>query len=92
MGKTVGGHRPTLTDKRTPRALYPRGPLRHGHGDGEGIGRLFAPPFGVCSYAAGAIGRIDPNLGIRPIMAYLFTMRVGLVVVAAFPWVFTGFL
>ena len=38
-----------------------------------GIG-LFAPPFGVGFYAAGAIGRIDPNLGIRPIMAYLLAM------------------
>jgi tripartite ATP-independent transporter DctM subunit len=56
-----------------------------------GIG-LFAPPFGVGFYAAGAIGRIDPNLGIRPIMAYLLAMLVGLVVVAAIPWVSIGFL
>ncbi|MGP0002681.1 MAG: TRAP transporter large permease subunit [Acetobacteraceae bacterium] len=56
-----------------------------------GIG-LFAPPFGVGFYAAGAIGRIDPNLGIRPIQAYLFAMLLGLVVVAAIPWVSIGFL
>jgi tripartite ATP-independent transporter DctM subunit len=56
-----------------------------------GIG-LFAPPFGVGFYAAGAIGRIDPNLGIRPIMAYLLAMLAGLVVVAAVPWVSIGFL
>lgn len=56
-----------------------------------GIG-LFAPPFGVGFYAAGAIGRIDPNLGIRPIMAYLLAMLVGLAVVAAVPWVSIGFL
>ncbi len=56
-----------------------------------GIG-LFAPPFGVGFYAAGAIGRIDPNLGIRPIMAYLLAMLVGLAVVAAIPWVSIGFL
>jgi tripartite ATP-independent transporter DctM subunit len=56
-----------------------------------GIG-LFAPPFGVGFYAAGAIGRIDPNLGIRPIVAYLVAMLVGLVVVAAVPWVSIGFL
>ena len=56
-----------------------------------GIG-LFAPPFGVGFYAAGAIGRIDPNLGIRPIMAYLLAMLIGLVVVAAVPWVSIGFL
>jgi tripartite ATP-independent transporter DctM subunit len=56
-----------------------------------GIG-LFAPPFGVGFYAAGAIGRIDPNLGIRPIMAYLLAMLLGLVVVAAVPWLSIGFL
>ena len=56
-----------------------------------GIG-LFAPPFGVGFYAAGAIGRIDPNLGIRPIQAYLLAMLIGLVVVAAIPWVSIGFL
>ncbi|HET7880970.1 MAG TPA: TRAP transporter large permease subunit [Acetobacteraceae bacterium] len=56
-----------------------------------GIG-LFAPPFGVGFYAAGAIGRIDPNLGIRPIVAYLVAMLVGLAVVAAVPWVSIGFL
>ena len=47
---------------------------------------------GVGFYAAGAIGRIDPNLGIRPIMAYLLAMLIGLVVVAAVPWVSIGFL
>ena len=51
-----------------------------------------SPPFGVGFYAAGAIGRIDPNLGIRPIQAYLFAMLLGLVVVAAIPWVSIGFL
>ena len=56
-----------------------------------GIG-LFAPPFGVGFYAAAAIGRVDPNLGIRPIMAYLLAMLIGLVVVAAVPWISTGFL
>ena len=56
-----------------------------------GIG-LFAPPFGVGFYAAAAIGRVDPNLGIRPIGAYLLAMLVGLVVVAAVPWISIGFL
>ena len=35
-----------------------------------GIG-LFAPPFGVGYYAACAIGRVDPDEGIRPIWGYL---------------------
>jgi tripartite ATP-independent transporter DctM subunit len=56
-----------------------------------GIG-LFAPPFGVGFYAAAAIGRVDPNLGIRPIMAYMVAMLAGLVVVAAVPWISIGFL
>ena len=33
-----------------------------------GIG-LFAPPFGVGYYAACAIGRVDPDEGMRPIWA-----------------------
>jgi tripartite ATP-independent transporter DctM subunit len=56
-----------------------------------GIG-LFAPPFGVGFYAAAAIGRVDPNLGIRPIVGYLIAMLVGLVAVAAIPWISIGFL
>src|ERR1700712_2607147 len=56
-----------------------------------GIG-LFAPPFGVGFYAAAAIGRVDPNLGIRPIMGYLLAMLIGLIVVAAVPWISIGFL
>ena len=56
-----------------------------------GIG-LFAPPFGVGFYAAAAIGRVDPNLGIRPILAYLVAMLIGLVIVAAVPWISIGFL
>ena len=56
-----------------------------------GIG-LFAPPFGVGFYAAAAIGRVDPNLGIGPIMGYLLAMLLGLIVVAAVPWISIGFL
>jgi TRAP-type C4-dicarboxylate transport system permease large subunit len=56
-----------------------------------GIG-LFAPPFGVGFYAAAAIGRVDPNLGMRPIMGYLLAMLIGLIVVAAVPWISIGFL
>ena len=56
-----------------------------------GIG-LFAPPFGVGFYAAAAIGRVDPNLGLKPIMAYLLAMLIGLIVVAAVPWISIGFL
>jgi tripartite ATP-independent transporter DctM subunit len=56
-----------------------------------GIG-LFAPPFGVGYYAACAIGRVDPAEGIKPIWGYLLALLVGLIVVAAFPWISIGFL
>lgn len=56
-----------------------------------GIG-LFAPPFGVGYYAACAIGRVSPDEGMRPIVGYLAALAVGLVVVAAVPWISVGFL
>ncbi len=56
-----------------------------------GIG-LFAPPFGVGYYGACAISRVDPDEGIRPIWGYIAALLVGLVIVAAFPWISTGFL
>jgi len=56
-----------------------------------GVG-LFAPPFGVGYYAACAIGRVDPAEGIRPIWGYMLALLVGLVIVAAFPWISIGFL
>jgi TRAP-type C4-dicarboxylate transport system permease large subunit len=56
-----------------------------------GIG-LFAPPFGVGYYAACAISKIHPDEGIRPILGYIAVMVVGLIIVAAVPWISTGFL
>ncbi|MGE5094768.1 MAG: TRAP transporter large permease subunit [Betaproteobacteria bacterium] len=56
-----------------------------------GIG-LFAPPFGVGYYAACAIGKVKPDEGMRPIVGYLAALAAGLVVVAAVPWISTGFL
>ena len=56
-----------------------------------GIG-LFAPPFGVGYYAACAIGRVNPDEGIRPIMGYLAALFIGLLVVALVPWISIGFL
>ena len=38
-----------------------------------GLG-LFAPPFGVGYYAACAIGRVNPDEGIRPIWAYMLAL------------------
>ena len=56
-----------------------------------GLG-LFAPPFGVGYYAACAIGRVNPDAGIRPIGGYMLALFVGLVIVAAVPWISIGFL
>ena len=56
-----------------------------------GIG-LFAPPFGVGYYAACAVGRVNPDEGIRPIIGYMLALVVGLIIVAAVPWISIGFL
>ena len=56
-----------------------------------GIG-LFAPPFGVGYYAACAIGRVNPDEGMKPILGYMMGLAVGLIVVAAVQWISTGFL
>jgi tripartite ATP-independent transporter DctM subunit len=56
-----------------------------------GLG-LFAPPFGVGYYVACAIGKVHPDEGMRPIWGYLAALMVGLLLVAAIPWISTGFL
>lgn len=56
-----------------------------------GLG-LFAPPLGVGYYAACAIGRVNPDAGIRPIIGYMIALLVGIIIVAAVPWISIGFL
>jgi len=56
-----------------------------------GLG-LFAPPLGVGYYAACAIGRVNPDEGIRPIMGYMLALLIGTVIVAYVPWIAIGFL
>jgi tripartite ATP-independent transporter DctM subunit len=56
-----------------------------------GIG-LFAPPFGVGYYGACAVSRVDPDEGIRHIGSYMVALLIGLVIVAAIPWISVGFL
>jgi tripartite ATP-independent transporter DctM subunit len=56
-----------------------------------GVG-LFVPPFGVGYYAACAISRIAPDEGMKPIIGYMIALVIGLVIVAAVPWIATGFL
>ncbi|WP_407670876.1 TRAP transporter large permease [Paraburkholderia franconis] len=56
-----------------------------------GVG-LFAPPFGVGYYSACAVSRIHPDEGMKPIIGYIIALVIGLIVVAAVPWISTGFL
>lgn len=56
-----------------------------------GLG-LFAPPLGVGYYAACAIGRVNPDEGIRPIVGYMAALLVGTFIVAFVPWISIGFL
>jgi TRAP-type C4-dicarboxylate transport system permease large subunit len=56
-----------------------------------GVG-LFAPPFGVGYYSACAVSRIHPDEGMKPIIGYIAALIAGLILVAAIPWISTGFL
>jgi tripartite ATP-independent transporter DctM subunit len=56
-----------------------------------GLG-LFAPPFGLCYYAACIIGQVSPEAGMRRIWVYLGWLLVGLVFITFVPWISTGFL
>jgi len=56
-----------------------------------GLG-LFAPPFGVGYYTACAIGRVNPDEGMKPIWGYMFALLIGLILIAAVPWFSIGFL
>jgi tripartite ATP-independent transporter DctM subunit len=56
-----------------------------------GIG-LFSPPFGVGYYGACATTGIHPNKGMKPIAGYMAALLLGTILVAAIPWLSTGFL
>ncbi|MFL9914138.1 TRAP transporter large permease subunit [Paraburkholderia fungorum] len=56
-----------------------------------GIG-LFTPPFGVGYYVASAIGRASPDAGMRSIVSYMLALLAGVIVIAAVPWLSTGFI
>ncbi|SDV50356.1 TRAP transporter large permease [Chitinasiproducens palmae] len=56
-----------------------------------GIG-LFSPPFGVGYYSACAISKVSPDAGIRHIGGYMAALALGLLIVAAVPWLSVGFL
>ena len=56
-----------------------------------GLG-LFMPPVGVGYYAACAVGRVDPNDGLKAIWGYMLALLVGIFLVAGIPWLSIGFL
>jgi tripartite ATP-independent transporter DctM subunit len=56
-----------------------------------GVG-LFAPPFGVGFFTACALGNVDPDEAMTRIWPYLAALLVGVFIVAAVPWLSTGFL
>ncbi|HEX7387165.1 MAG TPA: TRAP transporter large permease subunit [Castellaniella sp.] len=53
---------------------------------------LFTPPFGVGYYVASAIGRISPDAGLHSIGRYMLALLVGVIIIAAVPWISTGFI
>lgn len=56
-----------------------------------GVG-MFAPPFGVGYYIACAVTGAQPTVAVKAIWPYLAAVLVGLILVAAIPWVSVGFL
>jgi len=53
-----------------------------------GLG-IFAPPFGLCYYAACIIGDVPPEAGMRRIWVYLGWLSLGLLVITFVPWIST---
>ena len=53
---------------------------------------LMAPPIGVGFYLACRIGNVPPDEAIGAIWPYLIALLIGLVVIAAVPWISTGLL
>lgn len=56
-----------------------------------GLG-LFSPPFGYGYYTACAIAQVSPDAAMKNMVPYLFAFAAAIVVIAAFPWLSTGFL
>jgi tripartite ATP-independent transporter DctM subunit len=53
---------------------------------------LVAPPFGIGFYTACAIGRVPTDEAMRPMLPYLAALLFGIIIIAAVPWLSTGFL
>lgn len=53
---------------------------------------LFSPPFGVGYYGACVVSKVSPDEGMQPIVGYMITLLIGIVIVALVPWLSIGFL
>jgi tripartite ATP-independent transporter DctM subunit len=53
---------------------------------------LMTPPIGIGFYLACKIGNVSPDEAISAIWPYLIALFIGLIVIAAVPWLSTGFL
>ncbi len=53
---------------------------------------LMTPPIGIGFYLACKIGNVSPDEAISAIWPYLIALVVGLIVIAAVPWISTGML
>ncbi|MEI5997859.1 TRAP transporter large permease subunit [Paraburkholderia bengalensis] len=56
-----------------------------------GIG-YFAPPFGIGYYTTCAISGVEPNAAMRPMLGFIAVLALGVAIIAAVPWLSTGFL
>lgn len=56
-----------------------------------GLG-VFAPPFGLCYYAACIIGEVKPEVALKRIWLYLGMLLLGLIAITFIPWISIGFL
>ncbi len=53
---------------------------------------LFMPPLGLGYYIACSISGIAPGRGVRPLLAYMSVLFLGVVAIAAVPWLSTALL
>lgn len=53
---------------------------------------LFAPPFGIGFYITCAIAGASPEETMPHIWQYLFWLTIGVIIIAAIPWISIGFL
>lgn len=56
-----------------------------------GLG-TFAPPLGLCYYAACIIGQVPAEAALKRIWFYIAVLTIGMIAIAFVPWITLGFL